>query len=436
MGVVTDSDPAGIGDVDLRDHIRPGDVIVWGQACAEPRTLTRRLLEIAPDIGGVTCFVGIPAESSLTIDTLGPPGGIDAVSYCGSGTNAGLHGAGRLRILPVHYSTLPDLLEQGSLRADVVLVQVAPPDDDGLHHLGIGEDYYAGAIDTARTVIAEINPNVPRTPGSRRIPGERFAAVVEATAPPPEMPTPKVDDLTRSVARNVAGLIEDEATLQFGIGALPEAVLAELVDRRDLGIHSGVFNDTAMDLVRRGVATGARKTNDRGVAIAGFLGGTSELFAWADRNPAIELRGTRYTHDHEILRTSHRLAAINAAIEVDLTGQVNAEVAAGRYVGAIGGAMDFLRGAARSPGGLPIVALPSASHGASRIVADLNGPVSTPRAEEIIVVTDRGVADLRGLTIEERIEAMLAIAHPDHRASLDVAAERVLGASTSLRGAS
>jgi acyl-CoA hydrolase len=175
-----------------------------------------------------------------------------------------------------------------------------------------------------------------------------------------------------------------------------------------------------------GVATGERKTLDRRVAIGGLLGGTEKLFRFADRNPRIELRSTTYTHDPEILSRSHQLVAINAALEVDLTGQVNAEVAAGRYVGAIGGAVDFLRGAARSTGGLPIVALPSHSRGTPRIVAKLSGPVSTPRSEDIIVVTEHGVADLRGLSLEKRVEQMLAISDPAHRDELALAAERNL----------
>ena len=412
--------------IDLAQHVRSGDVVTWGQACSEPRALTRLLVEQVARIGEVTCFVGIPAGSSLTLDTVGS---IDAVSYCGSGTNAAMHGAGRLRILPVHYSTLPDVLGSGALRADVVLVQVSPADGDGHHWMGLADDYFAGTVETARVVLAEVNPHVPFTPGARRLHRDSIAAVVHSDEPPGQMPTPSVDETTRAVARRVADLVPDGATLQFGIGALPEAVLAELRNHRDLGIHSGILNDTAMDLVRTGVATGACKTHDRGVAVAGLLGGSTELFAWADRNPALLLRGTRYTHDATVLRTSFRMTAVNAAIEVDLTGQVNAEVAAGRYVGAVGGAMDFLRGAAGSPDGVPIVALPSTSRGTSRIVASLSGPVSTPRAEQVVVVTEHGTADLRGLTTDQRVEQMIAIAHPDHRAALDASADSALASA-------
>ena len=220
------------------------------------------------------------------------------------------------------------------------------------------------------------------------------------------------------MAARVAGLVEDGATVQFGIGALPEACLDALAGHRDLGIHSGLLNDAAMRLIQAGVATGARKTVDPGVAVGGFLGGSAALFRFAHRHPAIRLRGTGYTHDPAVLAAQWRLAAINSACEVDLSGQVNAEVAGGRYVGSVGGASDFLRGAARSPGGVPIIALPSTAGPASRIVVHLNGPVSTPRADAGVIVTEYGVADLRGAPVTVRYERMLAVAHPDHRAAL------------------
>jgi acyl-CoA hydrolase len=414
--------------LDLTRFIRPGDLVTWGQACAEPRTLTELLVAQADRIGGVRCFVGIPAESALTRDTVGD---LDVLSYCGAGSNAALHAAGGLRVLPVHYSTLPELLSTGPHRAEVVLVQVSPPDEHGRHSLGLADDYFSAAIDTARVVIAEVNDQVPRTRGARTIELDRCAAVVQTSRTPGQMPTPAFTDDTLRVARQVAALVPEGATLQFGIGALPEAVLTALMDHRDLGIHSGIVNDAAMRLVRSGVANGSRKTRDRGIAIGGLFGGTTELFAWAHDNPQVELRATAYTHDPDVLASSYRMTAINAAIEVDLTGQVNAEVAGGRYVGAVGGAVDFLRGAGRAPDGLPIVALPSTARGVARIVPRLSGPVSTPRSEGIVVVTEHGAADLRGLALEDRVARMIAIAHPDHRAELDRSADQVLAAAAS-----
>ena len=413
--------------LDLASFVRSGDTVVWGQASAEPTTLVELLLDQAAAIGPVRCFVGIPAQSALTRVTV--PASIAVHSYCGAGTNAAMHEADRLEIWPVHYSALPDLLSGGELHADVVLVQVSPPDERGRHSLGLADDYFSAALDSARIVIAEVNDRVPFTYGARTLTADDWVAAVHTSRPPGELPTPPASTDVRAVARNVAGLVPDGATLQFGIGALPEAVLAELFEHRDLGIHSGIINDTAMRLVRAGVANGARKTLDRGVAIGGLLGGTSELFSWAHRNPQVELRPTSYTHSPAVLRDTHQLVAINAAIEVDLTGQVNAELASGRYVGAVGGAVDFLRGANNSPGGVPIVALPSTIRGSSRIVTRLSGPVSTPRSEGVVVVTEHGVADLRDATLSQRIERMIAVADPAHRNDLDAHADGVLASA-------
>jgi acetyl-CoA hydrolase len=410
-------------ELDLAAHIRPHDMIVWGQACAEPATLTELLVRQHERIGPMRCFVGIPAQSALTVDTAD---GFEVYSYCGSGSNAALFSAGLLEIVPVHYSTLPDVLSGGALKADVVLVQVSSPDAEGRHSLGLADDYFSGTLDTARVVIAEVNDQVPFTFGAGTITADDWTVAIHTSRTPAQMPTPSVTDQDRAVAVRVAELVQDGSTLQFGIGALPEAVLAELRHHRDLGIHSGIINDTAMHLIQAGVATGARKTHDPGIAIGGLLGGSEALFAFADRNRQIELRSTRYTHDPEVLATSHQLVAINAAIEVDLTGQVNGEMVGPRYVGALGGAVDFLSGASRSPGGLPIVALPSTTRGATRIVATLSGPVSTPRSQQIIVVTEHGVADLRGLTLQQRVEALLEVADPAHRPALAADAERVL----------
>lgn len=419
--------PTGSGGsaLDLTRYIRPHDMVVWGQASAEPRTLVELLLDQRARIGPLRCFVGIPAESALTVEA---SDGLDIYSYCGSGTNAALHAAGRLNIVPVHYSALPQMLSTGSLRADVVLVQVSPPDDQGRHSLGLADDYFSAALDTARVVIAEINDQVPFTLGARTLTADDWTAAIQTSRTPGRLPSGRVNEQIHAVAKRVAALIQDGATLQFGIGALPEAVLAQLHDRRDLGIHSGILNDTAMRLIEEGIVTGARKSIDRGVAVTGLLAGTEQLFRAVHQNPRVQVRSTAYTHGPEVLAASHQLVAVNSAIEVDLTGQVNAEVAAGRYVGAVGGAVDFLRGASRAPGGLPIVALPSTAKGRSRIVANLSGPVSTPRSEPLIVVTEHGVADLRGLPIASRVERMLAIADPAHRAELEAAAETVLAA--------
>jgi len=408
------------GALDLSRYLREGETVVWGQACAEPQTLTERLMQQRADIGHFRCFLGIPATDTVRPDHADR---VSFFSYCGSGGNRALHRAGALDILPVPYSGLPGLLTGGDLRADVVLVQLPPPDDHGRYSLGLADDYLNAALRTARVVIAEVNDQVPYTYGSRTLREADLDVVVRTSRPPAELKRTVPDSTTARVAAQVAGLVDDGATLQFGIGGLPETVLGLLADRRDLGIHSGLINDAAMDLIETGVVTGAHKTLDRGRAVGGLLMGTQQLFRFAHRNPAIQLRDTAYTHDPQTLAAQDRLVAINSAIEVDLSGQVNSELAGGRYVGAVGGAADFLRGAARSRGGLPIVALPSTAGPASRIVARLSGPVSTSRSDAGLVVTEYGVADLRGQPLRVRHERMLAITHPDHRAALEAALE-------------
>jgi acetyl-CoA hydrolase len=390
--------------------------VVWGQACAEPLTLTERLMAQRAAIGQFRCFLGIPASRTVRPEHADH---VSFVSYCGTGGNRALFRAGVLDVAPVHYSTLPQLLTTGPLRADVVLLQLPPADSSGRYSLGLADDYTSAAIATARVVIAEVNDQVPRTCGPRTLTAEDLDVVVYTSRPPAELTPRPPDAVTRRIAEQVAGLIDDGATLQFGIGALPEAVLAGLTDRVHLGVHSGLLNDAAAELMAAGVITNARKSVDRGQAVAGLLMGTDRLFRFADRNPAVVLRDTAYTHNAEVLAAQDKLVAINSAVEVDLSGQTNAELAGGEYVGAVGGGVDFLRGAARSRGGLPIVALPSTAGSASRIVARLSGPVSSARSDAGLVVTEYGVADLRGQPLRVRRERMLAIAHPEHRRGLE-----------------
>lgn len=404
-------------EIDFRAVIRPGDFVVWGQSCAEPVTLTAALLAQRADLGGITCFLGIPAA-----DTARPEHAdhVRFLSYCGSGSNRALAAAGVLEIYPGHYSTLPQLVS----RADVVLVQVAAPDEHGRHRLALADDYLTAAVDRARVVIAEVNHQAPVTPGGRWLLDADIDIAVHTSRPVAESPGAVPTPATTAIGGHIAGLVPDGATIQFGIGSVPEAILGALGDCNDLGIHSGILNDAAVDLIDKGVVTNACKTTDRGVSVAALLTGTRRLFDHAHHNPAVSLHPIGYTHDPARLAAQHRFVAINSAIEVDLTGQVNAEVAGGRYVGAVGGGGEFLRAAAHSAGGVPIVALPATAGGRTRIVERLSGPVSIPRSDAGVIVTEFGVADLRGLPLSERRERMLAIAHPDHRDALRAAAGR------------
>ncbi len=412
--------------IDFASVIRPGDTVAWGQSNAEPLPLTRKLLEQRHDIGPFRVFLG-----AGTHDTCRPEHAdcIDFVSYCGTGANRALAKAGALDILPCHYSQFPQMMESGQFPIDVLLLQLAPPDAQGRYSLSIAHEYLIPAIERARAIVAEVNEQAPWTYGERYLRDEDIDVILPTSRALTDSPPSAAGETDLAIARHVAGLIEDGATIQLGLGAIPEAILACLTDRRDLGIHSGTIGDKVADLMESGVINNARKTVDTGKTVAGVMMGSRRIHDFAHRNDAIQFRSTRYTHDPNVLASIDRFVAINSAVEVDLSGQINAEIAGGMYVGAVGGALDFLRGARRSHGGLPVIALPStAGKGASRIVSSLSGPVSTPRSDAGIIVTEYGVADLRGLTLRQRRERMLAIAHPDYRRAL----EEETGAATRL----
>ncbi len=408
----------GVADLDLTRYIRPGDTVVWGQACGEPRTLTQALVAQRGALHGVRCFLGIPCT-----DTIRPEHAdhLRFTSYSAAGPNQALLQAGVLDLLPCHYSALPGALAAGPLRADVVMLLLPPARNDGSYGLGVCADYVATLIGRA-LVIAEVSDQVPDVGCARSLSRNDLDVVVHSSSPPAQYHASRpLQTVETAIASHVAGLVEDGATLQVGIGSMPSAVLPALAGHRDLGVHSGMITDAVADLIEAGAVTGAHKTVDRGLVVTGFLMGTGSLLAHAARDRAVCLRDTTYTHDPAVLAAQHRFTAINGAIEVDLTGQINTEVIRGRYVGAVGGAVDFMRGAARSAGGMAITVLPSTAGKHSRIVPRLAGPVSVARSDAGLIVTEHGIADLRGLALPERRERMLAIADPAHRAVLEAA---------------
>lgn len=401
---------------DLTPYLRKGDTVIWGQATAEPLTLTRALVAQRAHFARLNLFLGIDLSGTLRPEHADH---FRFMSYCGAGGNRALARAGVLDIVPTPYSQLLGAMEHAGSRIDVVFVQVAVADDDGLYSLGLANDLLIEAIGQARVVIAEVNPNVPRTYGERRLRPEEIDLLVPAAFAPLEAQYSVPSPHEERIAEYVASLIEDGATLQVGFGGVAEATLKRLTSRRDLGIHSGIVGDALVDLAESGALTNARKKRNTGKSVVGILMGTKRLYAYADRNPDIVLRGTHETHGGEALRSIDRFVAINSAIEVDLTGQVNSEVANGDYLGAVGGAPDFLRAAHLSPGGVPIIALRSTVGERSRIVASLSGPTSTPRCDAGVIVTEHGIADLRGCSLAERVRRMIAIADPAHREQLE-----------------
>ena len=406
--------------IDLRAYLKAGDHIVIGQACGEPTTLVDALIEQGKDIGGLTAFIATSFSGKFTPETADS---FALTSMGAIGVLRTMSKAGKLGIIPVHVSQVGPMIAAGIIRCDVALVQVSPADADGNHSCGLIADYVLAAVEKARVVIAEVNDHVPFTFGEK-LHASQIHIAAPVSCPPVEVAPAKISETDAAIARHCAGFIGDGSVIQTGVGAVPDAILRLLDDRKDLGVHSGMLGDGLADLVEAGVVTNARKEIDAGVSINGALIGTKRLYDFAHNNPAIRMTSTAYTHDAAVLGQLSRLVAINSALEVDLTGQVNAEASGAAYLGGTGGQVDFVRAGSRSPGGCSITALSATAKGdtISKIVPGLSGPVTTARSEVDIIVTEFGVAELKGQTLAERARRMIAIAHPDFRETLDRAA--------------
>jgi len=329
---------------------------------------------------------------------------------------------GRSDFTPVLLSEFPLLFKRGILPVDAALIHVSPPDEHGFCSLGIEVGLTKSAAESARIIIAEVNQQMPRTLGDSFIHVSRLNYVVPVDYALPELPMGNEgpSEIIEQLAVHIAELIPDGATMQLGIGAIPDAVLKYLFEKKDLGIHTELFSDGIIDLVDAGVLTNARKTLHPGKIIAGFILGTHNLYQWVDDNPLIELHPTEYVNDPFVIAQNERMVAINSAIEVDLTGQICADSIGPRLYSGVGGQLDFIYGASRSKGGVPIIALPSTAKNFSRIVSTLKpgAGVVTSRNHVRYVVTEYGVADLYGKTIRERAHQLIGIAHPQFRERL------------------
>lgn len=323
--------------------------------------------------------------------------------------------------VPVFLSEVPALFRNRVLPLDVALVQVSPPDKHGFCSLGVSIDASRAAVDSAKFVVAQFNSFMPRTHGHGLVHISDIDYVVEADVPLVAHPPTEPTDVERAIGRHVAELVEDGATLQMGIGAIPDAVLASLRDHKDLGIHSEMFSDGVVELVEAGVINGSKKARQIGKVVGSFCLGSQRLYDFVDDNPSVEMLEAGYVNDASNIRRHPKVTAINSAIEVDLTGQVCADSIGPRIYSGVGGQMDFIRGAALSEGGKPIIALPSTSRtGISRIVSILKegAGVVTTRAHVHYVVTEYGVANLYGKNLRQRARALIDVAHPDHREQL------------------
>jgi acetyl-CoA hydrolase len=334
---------------------------------------------------------------------------------------------GRADFTPILLSEFPLLFKRGLLPLDAAIIHVSPPDEHGFCSLGVEVGLTKSPAESAKIIIAEVNQQMPRTLGDSFIHVSRLNYIVPVNYPIPEMAMSEEGnlDVVEKIAGYIADLIPDGATMQLGIGAIPDAVLKYLHNKKDLGVHSELFSDGVIDLVNEGVLTNARKTLHTGKIIAGFMLGTKNLYDWADDNPLIEFHRTEYVNDPFVIAQNERMVAINSAIEVDLTGQVCADSIGPKLYSGVGGQLDFIYGASRSKGGVPIIALPSTTtlrDGTlvTRIAAMLKqgAGVVTSRNHVRYVVTEYGVADLYGKTIRSRAQQLINIAHPDFRADL------------------
>ncbi len=403
----------------IAELIRRDSLVVVPQGTAEPLALTRALVDARHQIGGCRVLLGAVFSDTFT------PVTADALSFISLGGVGGVGAlvqAGACSVIPAHVSELPRLLrDMDGLRPDVVLVQLSGESVDGRHSVGVVSDYVRTAIDLASVVIGQVNRHMPYVNGAATVALGELDYVVYEDIPLLEVPVAAYGPVEDAIAGHIAGLVRDGDCLQIGIGAIPTAMLRGLRDKKHLGVHSGLISDPVADLIRDGVIDNSRKEIDAGVSVAGVLFGTAALYEFANHNPSISLRELEYTHDPRTLSQLSNLVSVNSAIEIDATGQVNAEVLGDRYIGAIGGQVDFVRAGRLSPGGRSIIALPAtASHGRkSRIVPRLGeGIVTTPRSEVDIVVTEYGVAYLRGRSFDERRRNLAAIAAPEFRESL------------------
>ncbi|WP_061249582.1 acetyl-CoA hydrolase/transferase family protein [Leptospira alstonii] len=329
---------------------------------------------------------------------------------------------GRGDYIPIFLSECPSLFRNGILPLDVALIQVSPPDKHGFCSLGVSVDISKAAVETAKIVIAQVNANMPRTHGDGIIHVNKIHSLVEGNLPLYEHVSERPSDVELAIGKNVASLVEDGATLQMGIGAIPNAVLTCLTSHKDLGIHTEMFSDGVMELVQKGIINGIRKKKHPGKIVSGFVMGTAKLYDFIDDNPEVAMLDIGYINDPHVIRKNPKVTAINSAVEVDLTGQVCADSIGTRQYSGVGGQMDFIRGASLSDGGKPIIALPSTtSKGESRIVSLLKpgANVVTTRAHVHFVVTEFGFADLYGKNLRQRAKALIAIAHPRHREKLE-----------------
>ncbi len=403
-------------------HIKSGDRVVVAHACAEPVVLTDAMVENAEKYG----YENVEVVHMVAMGKAG---------YCAEGmekhfrhnglflggSTKGAIEAGRGDFTPIFFSQVPELLAT-TLPVDVALLQVSEPDEHGYCSFGVSCDYTKAAAENAKIRIAQINKNMPRVLGDNFIHISQLDHIVVEDSPLIQLPPPKIGDVQKRIGENIASLVRDGDCLQLGIGAIPDAVLLFLKDKKDLGIHSEMFSDGVVELIEAGVVTNERKQIDKGQCVATFLMGTDRLYDYVNNNPAVRMAPVDYVNDPRVICQNDNVVSINSCVEVDLMGQVCSEAIGLKQISGVGGQVDFVRGATMSKGGRTIITMPAtAAKGTiSKIVPFLaNGAaVTTSRCDVDYVVTEYGIAQLHGRTLRERAKQLIAIAAPEFREEL------------------
>ena len=402
-------------------NIKSGQRLFLTGNCSVPHKVLEALVEYAPQLQNVEIcqaltvgpadYVNPDMDGHIRVNTM----------FISANIRKAVQ-EGRADFTPVLLSEFPQLFKRKILPVDVALIHISPPDEHGFCSFGIEVGLSKSIADSADLIIAEVNQQMPRTLGDSFIHVSKLDYIVPVDYKLPELPMGEEgpSDIIESIAKSVASLIPDGATMQLGIGAIPDAVLKHLFEKKDLGIHTELFSDGVIDLVESGILTNSRKSLHPGKIIAGFILGTQRLYSWVDDNPLIELHPTEYVNDPFVIAQNDRMVAINSAIEIDLTGQICADSIGHKFYSGVGGQLDFIYGASRSKGGVPIIALPSMAKEISRIVPALKpgAGVVTTRNHVHYVITEYGIADLYGKTIKQRTQALINIAHPNFRDEL------------------
>lgn len=410
-------------------QIKSDDNVFIHSAAAVPKSLVDAMTERHSELRNVSIYQ-IHTEGDAPYSNPALQNSFIIKSFFVGANNRDVIQNGNGSYIPIFLSEVPALFRKGVIELDVALISVSPPDKHGYCSLGTSVDISLAAAQCAKIVIAQVNDQMPRTHGDGLIHISKIDIQVEQSVPLPEVTYPELTEENKAIGKYISELIEDGSTLQMGIGAIPNAVLSYLGNHKNLGIHSEMFSDGVLPLIEKGVINGACKAKHPGMIVSSFVVGSKKLYDFIDDNPMVQMLGFDYVNNTSVIQKNPKVVAINSAIEIDITGQVCADSIGNKIYSGVGGQMDFIRGASLSEGGKPIIALTSTTaKGISKIVPFLKqgAGVVTTRAHVHYVVTEYGVANLYGKTIEERVQLMIDIAHPDHRAELLEQSKLILG---------